>query len=140
MIIDEMKKQNLLALKTKNHAARTIYSILINKYNLLAIENKVKGKETDDTDAIRLIQKTVKELTEEASNYKKVNNLESEQDVLKQRELLEGYLPKMLSGEEIKTIINELDDKSIPNVMRHFKMNFAGKCDMGLVNKTLRSL
>ena len=45
-----------------------------------------------------------------------------------------------MSKDEIKAEIEKLDDKSIPNVMKHFKTNFAGKCDMGLVNQVLRSM
>ena len=39
------------------------------------------------------------------------------------------------TAEEIANIISSLDDKSIPNVMKHFKTNYTGKCDMGIVNK-----
>ena len=46
----------------------------------------------------------------------------------------------MMSEEEIKSVILSLDDKSTPSVMKHFKANYAGKCDMGLVNKVLKSL
>ena len=28
-----------------------------------------------------------------------------------------------------------LEDKSMPNIMKHFKLNYLGKCDMKLVNK-----
>ena len=47
----------------------------------------------------------------------------------------------MLSEEKIKDIIlNEVGDTSIPAVMKHFKANYAGKCDMGLVQKVLKSI
>ena len=44
----------------------------------------------------------------------------------------------MMSEDEIYEVINGLEDKSIPNVMKHFKANFAGKVDMGLVNRVAR--
>ena len=40
-----------------------------------------------------------------------------------------------MTEDEIKTEIAKLADKSIPSVMKHFKANFQGKCDMGLVSK-----
>ena len=46
----------------------------------------------------------------------------------------------MMSAEEIKNVILSLDDKSIPAVMRHFKANFAGKCDMRLVSEVLKEI
>ena len=45
----------------------------------------------------------------------------------------------MLTEEEIRKEISTLDDKSLPNVMKHFKTNFQGKVDMGLVSKIARS-
>ena len=44
----------------------------------------------------------------------------------------------MLSEEKIREIIAELEDKSIPSIMKHFKANYAGKVDMGLVNRIAR--
>lgn len=140
MIIDEIKKQNMLALKNKDQVARAAYSVLINKYMLAEIEKRTTGESMQDTDTIKLIQKVAKELTEEAENYKKVGHLETYENTLKQRELLEAYLPKMLTEQEIKSIISNLPDKTVPAVMKYFKENYLGKCDMGLVNKALREL
>ena len=46
----------------------------------------------------------------------------------------------MMSKDEIKAEIDKLDDKSIGSVMKHFKVNFAGKCDMRDVQEVLKSL
>ncbi len=50
-------------------------------------------------------------------------------------EYIKKFLPAMLNESEISSIIEGLADKSIPSVMRHFKTNYAGKCDMSLVSK-----
>jgi uncharacterized protein len=140
MIIEQIKKENLQALKEKNTMARGVYSVIINKYNLAAIEKKVAGEQMQDADTIKIIQKTIKELADEAENYKKAKNAENEQRILNQKKLLEGYLPKMLTETEIKAIIEKLADKSIGAVMKHFKENYLGKCDMGLVGSVVREL
>ena len=49
MIIDEIKKANMQALKEHNDALRTGYSMLMNKYMLAGIELKAQGKEIGDT-------------------------------------------------------------------------------------------
>ena len=51
-----------------------------------------------------------------------------------------AYLPKMMTDEEIKVEILALSDKSVPSVMKHFKANFAGKCDMRRVQEVLKGL
>jgi hypothetical protein len=138
MIIDEIKKQNMIALKNKDKLARSIYSVLLNKHSLLEMQKKQAGEQMQDADTIKLIQKVSKELNEEAENYKKADKTDDYENILKQQSLLDEYLPKMLSEEEIKNIIDSLEDKSIGAVMKHFKQNYAGKCDMGMVNKVLR--
>ena len=40
MIIDEIKKDNVQAMKDKNIVARTIYGVVINKFMLVNIEKR----------------------------------------------------------------------------------------------------
>lgn len=138
MIIDEIKKDNVQAMKDKNVVARTIYGIVVNKFMLQNIEKRKIGGEMTDADMVAILQKTIKELEEEAENYKKAGNEEQANTILLQKEVIVKYLPQMMSEQEIKVEIEKLEDKSIPNVMKHFKANFAGKVDMGLVSKIAR--
>lgn len=140
MLIDELKKASMVALKEKNKEARAALSVVINKYNLLSIELKAQEKEITDADLISIITKTLKELDDELESFKKANREDRVSGIQMQKDVLKVYLPKMLSEEEIKSEILKLEDKSIPSVMKHFKTNFAGKVDMGLVNRIARSL
>ena len=140
MIIDEIKKDNVQAMKDKNTLARAIYGVVMNKVLLAQIEAKKDGKELSDVEVVQILQKTIKELTEEKENYVKAGNMAEAENIEKQKEILTKYLPKMLSEEEVKNIIAGLEDKSIPSVMKHFKANYAGKVDMGMVNRVARSL
>ena len=138
MLIDEIKKDNVQAMKDKNTLARAIYGVVMNKVLLASIEAKKDGKELNDTDVVQILQKTIKELTEEKENYIKAGNTAEAENIEKQKEILTKYLPQMLSEEEIRNIINAMEDKSIPSVMKHFKANYAGKVDMSLVNRIAR--
>ena len=138
MIIDEIKKDNVQAMKDKNALARAIYGVVMNKVLLANIEAKKDGKELADSDVVQILQKTIKELTEERENYIKAGNQAEADNIEQQKKIIEKYLPAMLSEEEIKAEIAKLEDKSIPSVMKYFKANFAGKVDMGLVNKIAR--
>ena len=140
MIIDEVKKANMQALKEHNDALRTAYSMLMNKYMLAGIELKAQNKEIGDTEMVQLIQKSIKELEEEKEIYSKAGREQSVKDIEVQQEALKVWLPKMMSREEIKAEIEKLEDKSIGSVMKHFKVNFAGKCDMRDVQEVLKSL
>ena len=140
MIIDEIKSANIEAMKNKDSKARAIYSVLMNKFLLAQVDARTTGKEVEDADMIRIIQKTIKELEEERDNYAKVGNAEEVETIEYEKSLIEKYLPQMLSAEEIKAIIDTLDDKTVPSVMRHFKSNYNGKCDMKTVSEVLKSL
>jgi len=140
MIIEDIKKANIEAMKNKNSNLRTIYSVVINKYMQVEINNRTTGQATTDADMVKLIAKTIKELDEESANYQKVNNMEEVKNIEEQKSALTKYLPEMLSKEKIKEIILTLQDKTVPSVMRHFKTNYNGQCDMKDVSDVLKSL
>lgn len=140
MLIDEIKAANIKAMKEKDASARAVLSIVLTKYKLQEVELRSQGKEIGDKELLAIIQKVLKELADEKEGYLKVNNSERAEGIAKQEAILSNYLPKQLSEDEIRSIINSLEDKSVPSVMKHFKMNYAGQVDMSLVNKVLRSL
>ena len=138
MILDDIKKANVIALKEKDSVARSIYGIVMTKAMQQTIVKREKGEELVDADMVAILQKTIKELGDEAANYKKANNSEKANEIERQAKLLESYLPQMMSAEEVYNIISSLEDKSIPSVMKHFKANYAGKVEMKLVQETLK--
>ena len=138
MLIDQIKKANIEAMKAKDADRRAIYSIVITRYQTLATSGK--AGELGDADVIQIIQKLGKELDEEKEGYVKAGRSESAAKIDAQKEAIASFLPKQLSEEEIKEIIASLPDKSIPLVMKHFSANYKGQCDMGLVSKVARSL
>ena len=138
MIIDEIKKANMQAMKDRNVQARAIFGVVMNKAMLNKIEKKEKGLEQTDADLVAILQKTIKELDEEKENYIKAGNSEQAQNIEMQKNLISIYLPKMMSEDEIRAESKTLEDKSIPSIMKHFKANFNGKVDMGTVNKIAR--
>lgn len=138
MLINELEKANIEALKTKDKTARAVLSVVINKYRVNAIELKAQGKEATDTDLIRVINKVVKELDEEKVGYEKLGRSEDVKSIEEQKAVIEKYLPKLMSEDEIRKIIASLEDKSMPSVMKHFKTNYDGKVDMSLVSKIAR--
>lgn len=138
MILDEIKKANVQAMKEHDSVARAIYGVVMNKAMLASIELKKDGKVFSDQDMIKILQKTIKELDEERENYIKVGNQTEADNIRHQSALISIYLPQMMSEDEIRREIEKLSDRSIPSVMRHFKENFAGKVDMSIVSKIAR--
>ncbi len=140
MIEEQIKKANIEAMKNKDTVARAFFSVLMNKILLEKIAKGDREKPLADAELSNIIQKTIKELSDEKENYSKVGNVEEVANIDKQIDIAKSYLPKMFSADEIKKIILGLDDKSVPFVMKHFKNNFNGQVDMRLVQEVLKSL
>lgn len=138
MLIDQIKKENLLAMKERNQNKKNIMSLLIARYT--AIITSGQNKEVTDADVVALVMKVKKELEEEKAGYEKANRPEQAANIAAQIAAIEPLLPKMLSEAEIKEIILSLEDRSIPSVMKHFKANYAGQVDMSLVSKLAKSV
>ncbi len=140
MILDNLKKANIEALKNKDFLSRGIFSVVLNKIKLEEIRKREKGALVDDIDVSNILQKSLKELADEKSNYEKANNKPMVNQISMQAEILAKFLPQMMSGEEIRLIILGLEEKTLPFVMKHFKANYNGKCDMRLVQETLKEV
>jgi uncharacterized protein YqeY len=138
MIIDEIKKANMQALKDHDTVARAGLSVLINKYMLFDIEQRKDGKQTTDADTISLIQKAIKELEEEKEMYASNGREETAKESQHQIDALQKFLPQMMAEADVRKIIEGLADKSIRNIMVTFKTNYAGKVDMGMVSRVAK--
>jgi len=138
MLIDQIKKENIEAMKAHDANKRSVYSIIISRY--IELKTNGSGKEVTDADIISIIKKLDKELDEERNSYLSAGRKEQADEISKQKDALQPLLPKQMGEEEIKAIIATLPDKSLPAIMKHFKTNFPGVVDMGLVSKIARSL
>lgn len=136
-LLETLKKANIEALKNKDKDTRTILSVVINK---VTTKEKEHNTQLSDQDTLAIILKVNKELEEEKAGYLQANNPERVASTENQMKILSGYIPKQLSEEDIRSEIAKLSDKSLPNVMKHFKINFAGRADLSLVSKVVRQL
>ena len=135
MLFEELGKANIQALKDHDKTARAILSVVYGKCKKESIDKGLNAKSLADEDCIRIISKTIKELEEEISGFEKANRPEQVKELNDQKFVISKYLPKMMSDDEIRAEISKLEEKSIPSIMKHFKANFMGKCDMGTVSK-----
>ncbi len=140
MIIDDIKKAKVDAMKRRDEAAKGILSLLSDRYLNQSIEAKVQGKTLGDVEMIAILMKVGKELEDEKAVYASNGALDRVANIDAQLAVVQTFLPKLLSEEEVRAEISKLSDQSLPSIMKHFKANFSGKVDMGLVNKVAKSL
>jgi uncharacterized protein YqeY len=138
MLIDDIKKANIQAMKDHDQNKRSAYCQIISRY--LELKTNGSGKEVTDADVLSIIGKLDKELDEEKDGYLKAGRTSSAAEIDLQKAALVPFIPKQMSEEEIKKVIATLEDKTLPSIMKYFKINYAGKVDMGLVSKIARGL
>ena len=101
----------------------------------------------EDADALKIIQKLAKQGRETAQTYKNNNREDLATEELAQVNILEEYLPKALSAEEIeqavKAIIADTGAQSMKDmgkVMGALMPRVKGRADGKLVNEIVRAL
>ncbi len=140
MDLNQFKKEKIEAMKAHDSVRVNALNTIISKLMLVTIDLRAEGKEVTEADVVKVLQKCEKELTEEREGFLKACRQEKVEELTKNIEIITSYLPKMMSKEEIKAIIESLPDKTVPAVMKHFKAEYAGKVDMKTVSETLKTL
>lgn len=138
MLLDDIKKENMQALKDHDEVKHKVLPTIMAKALELKVKKRAKNEELTDADVIDVIKKLIAELDESIAQYEQYGRTETANELKKQKEILIPYLPKQLSEDEIRAEIAKLSDKSMPSVMKHFKTNFQGQVDMALVSKIAR--
>lgn len=140
MLLEDINKANVQAFKDKNTLAKDVISIIKSRIKLVEVDKRTKNEQINDADILQIIQKLIKELSESQENYKKVNNIQEVENIEQQIAFCKTFLPKLLTKDEIREIILNMEDKSVPSVMKNFKANYAGQVDMKEVQEVLKSL
>jgi uncharacterized protein YqeY len=103
---DSLKEKfsNLLheAMKNRDDVARDTMRLLLTNLKLLEVEKK---QTLDDTAILALIQKEIKSRHESIEEFKKGNRQDLVERSQAEIKVLEQFLPKQLSDEEVKAIV-----------------------------------
>ncbi len=84
-------------------------------------------------DCLTVVQREVKKRQEAIQFADQANRPEAKQQLLAEISVLESFLPKQLSSDELERMIVEMKSANatltLPLVMKHLKENFAGQYD-----------
>ena len=102
--------------------------------------------EADDAKVISILTKMVKQRKDSAKIYTEAGRQDLADKENAEIEILNHYLPQMMSAEEIKTVVEAAIAETgasgmadMGKVMGVLKTRLAGKADMGEVNKILKA-
>ncbi len=141
-INSDIKEAMLAKDKAKLEALRAVKAAV-----LLVKTSKPQGEEITPKEEIQTLQRLVKQRKEASQTYKEQNREDLYKEEIFQLEIIEKYLPKQLSEEEIretlKTIISSLgatSQKDMGKVMQTAQKTFAGQADNKIVSQIVKEL
>ncbi|GAA4337041.1 GatB/YqeY domain-containing protein [Mucilaginibacter gynuensis] len=141
--IDQDIKQAMLAKQADRlRGLRAIKSAL-----LLAKTEKGAGEEITEEAEIKVLQKLIKQRKESADIYKAQNRDDLYQIEIAEMEVIEPYLPKQLSRDEIEAYLKEVitkvgatSVKDMGKVMGAANKELAGKADGKTISEVVKQL
>ena len=148
LLHEQIKSQLKEAMKAKEEVRlRTIRSMLTAFTNELVASGKTPQDWLEDDTTLSVIKRLAKQRKESITQYEAAGRNELAEPEKAELEVLEGYLPQMMSAEEIKPIAEAkkaelgIDDKSKMGMLVGAVMKeLAGKADGGDVKTVVESL
>lgn len=108
MALEQKIQQDIMAAMKAHDNVRTNAVRAIKSAILLAKTAEGGKKELEDADIVKLIQKLLKQRKEAAEQYVAAGRQELADNELAEAKVLEEYVPKQLSPEEIEARVREI--------------------------------
>ena len=126
-MIEKIDEDLKLALKEQDKFTLSVLRMLKSEF----INESRKGSlhELTDEEAIKVIKRAVKTRKDSKSEYEKYDKADLAEELEKEIEVLNKYLPEEMSEEEVQKIIDEVFDELKPSSMK----------DMGNIMKALNA-
>ena len=142
--IEEIKQDMYAAMKSKDKVKATILRSLLSNLKKIEIEKKEPIAEPE---YLSIVKKMVKQLKESIDVYSQAGRIELAEKEKSELSIIEAYLPKQFSEEEIleliKNLISEISAKNISDVgkvMAIVMKKGGGKVDGGIANRIAKEL
>lgn len=140
----QLEKSLLDAMRANNTQCKNVLRLVLTAVKLAEVE---KGTKLDDTGIITIIQREIKQHQETIEGARKANRQDLIDITLKEISILETFLPKQLSQEELIPIVKEAilssgakGIKEMGQVMKAILPRVAGKASNEIVSKLVREL
>ena len=144
-----MLKEKLLedlksAMKEKNINKKNAVQMV--RTAILQIE-KDKGIEVTDEQIIDIIAKEVKKRKDSLADFEKANRQDLIDQINEEIEVLEGYLPKQITDEELEEIVSKIvtevgatNIKDMGKVMKEAKAQIGARADGKRINEMVKKI
>ncbi len=141
-MFDKVKSDLLASMKEQDKFKLGVLRML---KSALQMEQINIGHDLTDEETLTVIRREVKKRNSSIQEYEKFGKTDTVQDLKHEVEILESYLPAMLSDEEVEKIINEVietfenpDIKSMGKIISLVKEKTNGNADMSKVSALVK--
>jgi hypothetical protein len=138
-ITDDMKS----AMKAKDKQALKAVRMILEAIKQKEIDERI---ELDDTQAMAVIQKMVKQRKDSISQFSDAGRTDLVEIEEAELEIINNYMPEQLSDEEVALVVDKAINDSGANSMKDMgklmgmlKAQLQGKADMSLVSQLIKS-
>ena len=148
-IREKINQQLIAALKSKNKTLVSTLRLVMTAIKEKDIENRSGGKREDikDQEILRVLVKMKKQRQDSADLYKKGGRQDLLQTEIDEIKIIDSYLPKQLTEEELKKICIETIEslgatsiKDMGKIMGALKKKNAESIDFSKVNLIIKDL
>ena len=147
MLKTKLKDELIIAMKDKNQLRVSTLRMVNASIKDLEISQRTNNQtdEISDNDIIDILVKMVKQRKEAADTYKQGNRDDLSKKELDEIKIIEEFLPKQLSKDEVIKIIEGLisennisDISGMGLLMSEIKKKYPGQLDLGLASKIIK--
>ncbi len=138
-ITDDMKS----AMKAKDKQALKAVRMILEAIKQKEIDERI---ELDDTQAMAVIQKMVKQRKDSISQFSDAGRTDLVEIEEAELEIINNYMPEQLGDEEVASAVDKAINDSGANSMKDMgklmgmlKVQLQGKADMSLVSQLIKS-
>ena len=139
MIKEQINKDYMTAFKAKNVVAKNLLSVV--KGEIQTIEKNTGVENMSDEDVLKILTKTAKSLNE---TIKALSPIDGKGEELVQAcaelAIIECYLPKQMSKEEVTTKVTELKDAGVTNIGAIMKEFASLPADKKMVSEVIKEV
>ena len=130
MIKEQINKDYMTAFKSKNTVAKNLLSVV--KGEIQTQEKNTGVENMSDEDVLKILTKTSKSLKEMVAT----GNEQAKEEL----EIIESYLPKQMSREEVTGKVTELVNSGITNIGAIMKEFASLPADKKMVSEAIKEI
>jgi len=139
-ILTDLQDQMKMAMRSRDQARLDALRLMVSAIKYVQVDTP----ELDDAGVIQVLTKEAKKRREAILAFKEAGRADQAAQEEYELKLIEEYLPKMMSEDEVRVVVNtilkDVANISMGEAMKMVQVELKGKADGGTVSKIVKEL